>query len=56
MENWKTTVGGILASVGTALTGYAMQSDGVAGWVALTGTIMAAVGVGLLGYKSTDSK
>ena len=49
MTNWKTTLGGILAAIGTYLTSQQ-------GWIGITGQVVSAVGLLLLGHSAADKK
>ena len=47
MKNWKTTLGGIIAAVGT----YFQSQEG---WQHIIGQVLSAVGLLLLGHSATD--
>jgi len=49
MTNWKTTLGGILAAIGTYLTSQQ-------GWISIAGQVVSAVGLLLLGHSAADKK
>lgn len=49
MKNWKTTVGGILAAVGS----YLVNSNQT-GWINILGQVCSAVGLLLLGGAAKD--
>lgn len=46
-SNWKTTVAGIIAAVGTYL-----QTQ--TGWLQVAGQVISAVGLLLLGHSASD--
>ena len=48
MKNWKTTVGGLLAAVGS----YLVNSQ--TGWLNVVGQVAQAVGLFLLGATAKD--
>ena len=49
MKNWKTTVGGILAAVGS----YLVNSQ--TGWINVVGQVMQVVGIFLVGAAAQDA-
>jgi len=51
MNNWKTTIGGILLSVGLLLTQITEPE-----WVPVLGTILTAIGGLLTGVAAKDAK
>lgn len=50
ITDWKTTVCGILAAVGTYL------STSQTGWLQILGQCLAGIGTLLLGYQAKDKK
>lgn len=48
--NWKTTIAGLVAAIGTTLTGSAILPEKWA-WI---GTAMQVIGLGLLGAYAAD--
>jgi len=52
--SWKTTVGGIAAALGTAVTAAA-QLDGAPKWLLLVGAGLAALGSAFLGVSARDN-
>lgn len=50
ITDWKTTMFGIIAAIGTYL------STSQTGWLQITGQCLAAVGTLLLGYNAKDNK
>ncbi len=49
MKNWKTTLGGTLAAIGTAM----QASDN--GNVKLAGAVIGAIGLAILGWGAKDN-
>lgn len=49
MKNWKTTVGGMLAAIGTAM--QASDSPNVK----LAGAVVGAIGLAILGWGAKDN-
>jgi hypothetical protein len=54
MKSWKTTVGGIAAALGAAVTAAA-QIDGAPKWLMLVGAGLAAFGSAFLGIAARDN-
>ena len=50
MKNYKTTICGIMAAIGTYL------STSQTGWLQILGQLMAGAGTLLLGYQAADKK
>lgn len=49
-KSWKTTLGGILAAIGTGLQGVKDPS-----WVALIGQVLGGIGVLVMGMAARDN-
>jgi hypothetical protein len=49
MKNWKTTLGGILAAVGS----YLVNSQ--TGWINVVGQVMQVIGIFLVGATAQDA-
>lgn len=47
MKNWKTTIGGIVAAIGT----YFQSQEG---WQQILGQVLSAIGLILLGHSAAD--
>ena len=50
MKNWKTTLSGVLAAVGTYL------ANSTTGWLQVIGQVMSGIALLLLGYNASDAK
>lgn len=49
MTNWKTTLAGLIAAIGTYL-----QSQ--SGWLQIAGQVISAIGLLMLGHSAADKK
>lgn len=54
MKDWKTTLGGALAAIGTAVSAFSTQVEIQPNYYILAGTILSAVGMVLLGNQAKD--
>lgn len=51
MKSWRTTLGGVVAAIGSVLT----VAVGVPHWVNVAGSALSAIGVALLGVTARDN-
>jgi hypothetical protein len=52
MKSWRTTLGGVVAAIGSVLT----VAVGVPHWVHLAGATLNAIGIALLGATARDNE